>query len=129
MSSHLDIEQYLGQLNRLLAGTRIRERLVTEMRDHLEQALEDGVAAGMPRDEAAAEAIRRSGSPAAVAARAKPDVPVIISAGDRKLHVLLLAGYAGLAVLNTATGRFSWHHRDRVTDVDRCCLGGPIGSP
>ena len=59
---------YLSDLAAQLNGPRRRrDAILTELRDGLEQAMQDRIAAGLPRDRAAAAAISQFGSPHAVA--------------------------------------------------------------
>ena len=59
---------YLSDLAVQLPGPRRRrDAILTELRDGLEQAMQDRIAAGLPRDRAAAAAISQFGSPHAVA--------------------------------------------------------------
>lgn len=59
---------YLSDLGAQLHGPRRRrEAILTELRDGLEQATEDRIAAGLPPDQAAAATISQFGSPCAVA--------------------------------------------------------------
>ena len=59
---------YLSNLAAQLHGPRRRrEAILSELRDGLEQATEDRIAAGLPPDRAAAAAISQFGSPCAVA--------------------------------------------------------------
>ena len=59
---------YLSDLAAQLHGPRgRREAILTELRDGLDQATEDRIAAGLPPDQAAAAAISQFGSPCAVA--------------------------------------------------------------
>ena len=62
-------DDYLGRVAAGLRGPRrSRRRILAELRDGLDAAIADRVAAGLPADQATAEAIARFGSPAAVAA-------------------------------------------------------------
>jgi hypothetical protein len=59
---------YLSDLAVQLPGPRRRrDAILTELRDGLEQATQDRIATGLPRDRAAAAAISQFGSPHAVA--------------------------------------------------------------
>jgi HAAS len=59
---------YLSDLAAQLRGPhRRREAILTELRDGLEQATEDGIATGLAPDQAAAAAIMQFGSPRVVA--------------------------------------------------------------
>jgi hypothetical protein len=73
------IEAYLGALHAELAHEPERERIVAEAEDHLRESVKGGLASGLSAEAAQREAIRRFGSPAAVAtallqARGKPRV-------------------------------------------------------
>jgi hypothetical protein len=63
-----ELGTYLSDLAAQLHGPRRRrERILTELRDGLEQATEDRIATGLAPDRAAAAAITQFGSPCAVA--------------------------------------------------------------
>jgi hypothetical protein len=74
ITTHTDIRRedalasYLSHLAAQLRGPRRRrEAILAELRDGLDQATKDGIAAGLPPDQAAAAAITRFGTPEAVA--------------------------------------------------------------
>ncbi|HWK10208.1 MAG TPA: permease prefix domain 1-containing protein [Vicinamibacterales bacterium] len=64
------VETYLCELWRLLRWRpALARRVVREFADHLSEAADRGVRAGVPRDEAESAAVRQMGSPASVAER------------------------------------------------------------
>ena len=58
---------YLSDVAAQLYGPRRRAAILAELRDGLQQATEDNIAAGLSPDRAAAAAIIQFGTPAAVA--------------------------------------------------------------
>jgi hypothetical protein len=95
-----EIERYLDELFDRLAGTGAAgRRLLAETEEHLRDAAADGVAAGLDEARAEAEAVRRFGSPGAIAAQLRRahrrPIPAAVSG------IWLLAGI-GAGVLAAA---------------------------
>ncbi|MGD8451124.1 MAG: permease prefix domain 1-containing protein [Phycisphaerae bacterium] len=68
--SEVDFEAYLGLLSRFLRlSARQRDEIRRELRAHLEEAIEDEMAAGTPRDEAVLRVLDDFGDAAELAAR------------------------------------------------------------
>lgn len=68
MSTAARIDAYLGETAARLHGPRRRRtRILIELRDGLEQAVDDQITAGLPAEDAVSAAIARFGTPAAVA--------------------------------------------------------------
>lgn len=97
------VERYVADLgSRLNVGTRGRARILTEVADHLDDAIERRVQSGQPRDRAATEALAAFGSPRLIArqfnaeagARAMRRAPVFAFAAG-------LAVFAGFVVAGT----------------------------
>ncbi|WP_125810254.1 permease prefix domain 1-containing protein [Actinoplanes sp. ATCC 53533] len=62
------LDAYLGEIAARLHGpSRRRARILTELRDGLDEAVADQITAGLPAEDAVAVAIARFGTPAAVA--------------------------------------------------------------
>jgi hypothetical protein len=68
------VERYLLDFNdALVAGAERRERILSEVEDHLRDATQSLLGAGFAADAAQVEAVRRFGSPAEAAERFGPD--------------------------------------------------------
>lgn len=103
-----EITAYLAALDTRLAlvGGRRRRRILAEVEDHLRQAVEDGVTAGLDRHTAAGAAIDRFGPPGAVAGRAVGRHWAVRAESWRRSHpgraTALFAGSCGVAAALSA---------------------------
>jgi len=90
MTEPESIDTYLKCLSRITSVSKAeRDRLLSEVEDHLRQAADDAEAGGMPRAQAEHEAIARFGSVEVIADRA-----ALAGAVNRGRHRLRRAAFS-----------------------------------
>jgi hypothetical protein len=106
------IDSYLRELERVLRERKLEtDRIVEEAREHLADALEDGIGRGLTRTDAEREAVERFGTPDVIAAHAAPARHPVVARATALLDRVLIdwrwiTAAAAIAALLTSVAQF-----------------------